>query len=123
MTRKSPPLRSGVQILRKRYYEGNPDRQKSLDDERLNAAIAREIYDLRKEAGLTQKQLAEMIETTQSAIARLEDSDYEGHSLRMLNRISDVLDYDIVIKLVPRNGHSGKVPHVVKASRRSVHAS
>ena len=42
----------------------------------------------RTEAGLSQKELAEMIGTTQSVISRLEDADYEGHSLSMLSRIA-----------------------------------
>ena len=39
-----------------RYYEGRPERLESLQEERENAEIARKIYDLRKEAGLTQKE-------------------------------------------------------------------
>ena len=50
----------------------------------LNAQVAQIIYDVRKQAGLTQQQLADAIGTTQSVVARLEDADYEGHSLSML---------------------------------------
>jgi transcriptional regulator with XRE-family HTH domain len=49
------------------------------------------IYDARQKAGLTQKQLAELIGTKQQVIARLEDADYEGHSLSMLQRIASGL--------------------------------
>ena len=38
-------------------------------------------------AGLSQKELAALIGTTQSVISRLEDSDYGGRSLTMLERI------------------------------------
>jgi hypothetical protein len=34
-------------------------------------------------------------------IARLEDSDYEGHSLRMLRRIAEALDARLAVRLVP----------------------
>lgn len=60
------------------------------------------IYDIRKQAGLTQSQLAEAIGTTQSVIARLEDADYEGHSLSMLTRIASALNQKLEIKMSPR---------------------
>lgn len=46
------------------------------------------IYDHRERHGLTQKALAVRVGTTQSVIARLENADYEGHSLRMMARIA-----------------------------------
>ena len=41
-----------------------------------------------------------MIGTTQSVISRLEDADYEGHSLSMLNRIAEALDKRLKIQMV-----------------------
>ena len=38
--------------------------------------------------------------TTASVICRLEDADYEGHSLSMLNRIASALDRRIKIDFV-----------------------
>ena len=61
--------------------------------------MARTIYELRTEARLTQGQLAELAGTTQSVISRLEDEDYEGHSLTMLNRIAAVLNRKMTILL------------------------
>ena len=46
------------------------------------------IREMREDAGLTQAQLARRIGTTQSVIARLEDAEYRGHSLAMLERIA-----------------------------------
>lgn len=43
---------------------------------------------MREDAGLTQAELARRIDTTQSVIARLEDAEYRGHSLSMLERIA-----------------------------------
>jgi transcriptional regulator with XRE-family HTH domain len=54
--------------------------------------VAQLIYDARTKAGLTQKQLAGLIGTSQPNIARLEDADYEGHSLTMLQRIAKALN-------------------------------
>ncbi len=67
----------------------------------VNAHVAQLIYDARTEAGLSQKELAEMIGTTQSVISRLEDADYEGHSLSMLSRIARVLNREVKIDLIP----------------------
>jgi len=58
------------------------------------------IYDMRKEATLTQAQLAEKVGTTRSVISRLEDADYEGHSLSMLRRIAGVLNKRVELSLV-----------------------
>ena len=52
--------------------------QEMLAEERSNAAVARQIYELRTAKGLTQQELAELIGTKQPVIARLEDADYEG---------------------------------------------
>ena len=46
------------------------------------------VREMREEAGLTQAALAKRIGTTQSVIARLEDAEYMGHSLVMLERIA-----------------------------------
>ena len=82
---------NAVEILRNRYVKDDPKRKASVATERMNAEIARLLYDMRTEAGLTQGQLAELVGTTQSVISRLEDSDYNGHSLSLLNRIAEAL--------------------------------
>jgi len=72
-----------------------------LDEERANAEIGRKIYELRTRAGLTQKELADLVGTTASVICRLEDADYEGHSLSMLRRIAAALNRRVEIRFVP----------------------
>jgi transcriptional regulator with XRE-family HTH domain len=86
-------------ILHRRYIGDNAARQASLEVERVNAEVAKTIYELRKKAGLTQKGLAQMVGTTQSVISRLEDADYEGHSLSMLNRIAIALNRRLSVQL------------------------
>ena len=46
------------------------------------------VREMRESAGLTQVELAKRIGTTQSVIARLEDAEYRGQSLSMLERIA-----------------------------------
>ena len=93
-----------VKILRDRYIGDAPERKASLKEEQLNAQVARTIYRMRMDAGLTQKQLADLIGTTQSVISRLEDADYEGHSLSMVSRIADALERTVRVELVGNSG-------------------
>jgi len=90
-----------VEILRKRYVRGNARKLAELEQIRADNAVARRIYDLRMEAGLSQRALAKMVGTSASAICRLEDADYEGHSFAMLNRIAQALDQRVEIRFVP----------------------
>jgi transcriptional regulator with XRE-family HTH domain len=92
-----------VEILRQRYVVGKAEREASVQAERVNAHVARMIFELRTDAGLTQRQLADLVGTTQSAISRLEDADYEGHSLSMLQRIAGALNRRVSVRLVPRD--------------------
>ena len=62
------------------------------------------VREMREDAGLTQTELAKKVGTTQSVIARLEDAEYTGHSLTMLERIAAVCG--IALKL-----HAEKKPN------------
>lgn len=48
------------------------------------------VREMRENAEFTQTDLARKVGTTQSVIARLEDAEYMGHSLTMLERIATV---------------------------------
>ena len=65
------------------------------------AAIADKVAERRQAQGFSQRQLAEIVGTTQSAIARLERG---GRPPRIdtLLRIADALDCDLVVDLRPR---------------------
>ncbi len=80
----------------------DPKRQQAFEEEVANREVAQSIYKLRQRAGLTQLELAKRIGTTQSVISRLEDADYEGHSLAMLNRIAAAVKRRVEIRFVPR---------------------
>jgi ribosome-binding protein aMBF1 (putative translation factor) len=82
----------------------DPKAHRLLDHARVNAQVAKLVYDARTGAGLTQRQLAERIGTKQSVIARLEDADYDGHSLSMLRRIADAVGKRLEIRLAPGGG-------------------
>lgn len=76
-------------------------RIEAYEQEEVNAEIARKLFDLRTKAGLSQRQLAERVGTSASAICRLEDADYEGHSLSLLKRIAEALDRRVELRFVP----------------------
>jgi len=62
------------------------------------------VREMREDAGLTQTELARKVGTAQSVIARLEDAEYTGHSLAMLERIAAVCG--VALKL-----HAEKKPN------------
>ena len=72
-----------------------------VEQEQANLDVAREIYELRIKAKLSQAELARKVGTTQSVISRLEDADYDGHSLAMLRRIASALEKRVEIRFVP----------------------
>jgi ribosome-binding protein aMBF1 (putative translation factor) len=90
-----------LKIIR-RSIADDPELQEMVKEASINAQVSSIVYDVRKQAGLTQRQLADLISTTRSVIARLEDADYEGHSLSMLARIAAALNRKLEIKMLPK---------------------
>jgi transcriptional regulator with XRE-family HTH domain len=72
------------------------------------AAVAEKVAERRQEQGLSQRELAEIVGTTQSAIARLERG---GRPPRIdtLLRIADALECDLVVDLRPRPSGQRKI--------------
>jgi transcriptional regulator with XRE-family HTH domain len=72
------------------------------EEDWLFAQIAGQVADRRKERGLSQAELAALVGTTQSAIARLESG---GRPPRIdtLLRIANALDADLHIELLDRD--------------------
>jgi len=79
----------------------NPQLAEAVQEQSFNADIAQQIYDLRRQAGLTQTQLAKLADTQQSVISRIEDSDYDGHSLTTLKRIAKALKRRLRVEFSP----------------------
>ena len=77
------------------------ERLSHADDGWFFAQIADKVAERRKELGLSQAELAELVATTQSAIARLESG---GRPPRIdtLLRIADALDCELLVELKPR---------------------
>ena len=90
-----------LQFAYDRYIGEDAELAAAFEEELSAADIASQIYSLRRRAGLSQRQLAAKVGTTASVICRLEDSDYEGHSLSMLKRIAAALGRNLKIVFVP----------------------
>ena len=72
-----------------------------FEEEKEKVDLAIKILNIRRKAGLSQKELAERIGTTQSVIARMENSAYSGYSVRMLRRIAAALGTRLYIDFRP----------------------
>jgi ribosome-binding protein aMBF1 (putative translation factor) len=101
MPKKRPPTTDAIEIMHRRYFEGQPGKLAELEEARANDEVARKIYQLRTQAGLSQRELAKLVGTTASVICRLEDADYEGHSLSMLRRVAAAVDRRVEIRFIP----------------------
>lgn len=101
MARKRKRTTDAIEILHRRYFEGKPEMLALLEEARAEDEVARKICELRTQAGLSQRELAKRVGTTASVICRLEDADYEGHSLAMLRRIAASLNKRVQILFVP----------------------
>jgi len=100
MGKKSGFESGSLKFAYDRYIGKDPEKAQAFEEELANAEVARKIYNLRTKAGLTQKQLATEVGTTPSVISRLEDADYNGHSLAILRRIASALDKRLEIRFV-----------------------
>ena len=65
--------------------------------------IALQLAALRRAAGLSQKELARRLKTSQQQISRLESPAYEGHSVAMLRRVAHALNADVRVIIEPRH--------------------
>ena len=88
-----------MRAKRKRYRQSEIVEQRSNKSATYGKAFRHTLQqidlalltrEMRKGAGLTQAEFAKKVCTMQPVIARLEDAEYAGHSLRMLERIATV---------------------------------
>jgi transcriptional regulator with XRE-family HTH domain len=69
--------------------------------------VALQIAALREQDGLSQKDLAKLLKTSQQQISRLESPGYEGHSLSMLRRVAGALHARVRIVFEPAETKNG----------------
>ena len=100
LTKKPRKTPDAIEII-DHMIAGDEATKRLVIEAGVNAHIAQLIYDARTAAGLTQAELAKLIGTQQPVIARLEDADYQGHSLTMLQRIAEALNQRLELRFIP----------------------
>src|SRR5581483_2221778 len=85
---------------------------------RVNLEVGQMIYDARTKAGISQNELAALIGSRQSVIARLEDADYQGHSLSMLQRIGNALGQRLELRFVSTKRRGSRRARPVSSGSR-----
>ncbi len=97
-----PKTRNALEII-DRITRDDTELRDMIAEETVNVRVARLIYEARTTANLTQQELADLIHSKQPVVARLEDADYEGHSLSMLDRIAAALGKRVEIHFVSKD--------------------
>ncbi|MCL1940163.1 MAG: helix-turn-helix domain-containing protein [Desulfovibrionaceae bacterium] len=87
----------------------DPEFATAWEEAREEFSIAREIIRTRVAAGMSQKELAEKIGTTQSVIARLESGEHMP-SVSTLKRVAEATHSKLRIELVPADANSHAAP-------------
>ena len=80
--------------------------------------VALQLADLRQRAGLSQKDLARKLKTSQQQISRLESPGYEGHSLRMLRSVASALKTRVRVVFEPEKPAVARNVLLLAAGRR-----
>jgi len=89
--------------FKKKRFTEDTELKKEYDKLELEYRIISQIIDLRKKKKITQKQLAELVNTKQPSIARLESGDYNP-SLDFLKKIAEVLDANLEVNFISKAG-------------------
>jgi ribosome-binding protein aMBF1 (putative translation factor) len=78
----------------------NSEFKKAFDQEEVFATLAIQIAQLRQKQGLSQKDLAKSLKTTQQTVSRIENIDNKSLSLSTLLKLAAVLHKQLKIELV-----------------------
>ena len=78
----------------------DPEFKKHYQEERQALKLAMKIAELREKKGLSQQQLAKLMGTSQQAISRIESGEYEGFTLKTLEKIAEATGMRVKIEFV-----------------------
>ena len=92
-------------LILKTRLDKNPKLKAIYYEEKRKYQIADQIREARKKAGLSQKELANKIHTTQSVISRLEMNDYRSYTPATLRKLARALDLSVA-DLTEREGET-----------------
>lgn len=74
--------------------------QEMIEESYINAEIGQLIYDTRIKEQVTAKELADRIGIQESVILDLEEGDYEGNALIILEKVAKVFHQKIQVQLI-----------------------
>jgi DNA-binding XRE family transcriptional regulator len=78
----------------------DPEFKAHYQEERQALRLAMKIAKLREKKGLSQQQLAKLMGTSQQAISRIESGEYEGFTLKTLEKIAEATGMRVKIEFV-----------------------
>ncbi len=91
----------GLKWLYEKYVKNDPESVQLFKEYEVRAEIAKQVYDLRNQAGLTSAELADLVNVGESVIAAIEQADYAGDALAMLVKIASALNKKLEVHFVP----------------------
>ena len=91
-----------VRTFRSRLREDlkDPVFKAHYQEERQALMLAMKIAKLREKKGLSQQQMAKLMGTSQQAISRIESGEYEGFTLKTLEKIAEATGTKVKIEFV-----------------------
>ena len=93
---------SKIRTFRSRLSEDlkDPEFKVHYREERQALKLSLKIAKLRAKKGLSQQELAKLMGTSQQAISRIESGDYEGFTLKTLEKIAEATGTRVKIEFV-----------------------
>jgi DNA-binding XRE family transcriptional regulator len=94
--------KSKVCTFRSRLREElkDPEFKVHYKEEQRALQLAMKIARLREKKGLTQQALAKLMGTSQQAISRIESGEYEGFTLKTLEKIAEATGTQLKIEFI-----------------------
>lgn len=91
-----------VRTFRSRLSEDlkDPEFKTHYQEERQALKLAMKIAKLREKKGLCQQQMAKLMGTSQQAVSRIESGEYEGFTLKTLEKIAEATGTKVKIEFV-----------------------
>ncbi|MDO8570058.1 MAG: helix-turn-helix domain-containing protein [Candidatus Daviesbacteria bacterium] len=91
--------------LTEKLLKQDPSFKEAMNNADQAWDIALQLFDIRKKMGLTQTELAKLVGTKQSNIARIESADYTGYTLKTLEKVTKALKARLEIKIITQDIH------------------
>ncbi len=94
--------KEAVRTFRSRLREDlkDPEFKAHYEEKRQALKLAIKIAKLREKKGLSQQQLAKLMGTSQQAVSRIESGEYEGFTLKTLEKIAEATGTKVKIEFV-----------------------